>query len=87
MSEENNSDLTFEVAMKKLEETVRQLESGDLTLTDSIERYKESMKLVQFCRGQLNQAEFQIEQLVEGQGGPSLKAADDAVRGQAGVDD
>ncbi len=76
MSEGNNSDLTFESALRKLEEAVRQLESGELSLTDSIERYKESMQLVAFCRQQLDAAEFQIEQLVDGQNGPALKAVD-----------
>lgn len=62
---ENKLDLTFESAMKKLEETVRKLESGDLGLSDSIEEYKTSMQLVQFCRQQLSQAELEIEQLVQ----------------------
>lgn len=76
MSEGNNSDLTFESALKQLEDAVRQLESGELTLTDSIERYKESMQLVAFCRQQLDSAEFQIEQLVDGQNGPTLQAVE-----------
>jgi exodeoxyribonuclease VII small subunit len=65
MTQESNQDLTFEVAMKRLEETVRKLETGELSLSDSIERYKEAMELVQFCRKQLNDAELEIEQLVE----------------------
>ncbi|MDP9728733.1 exodeoxyribonuclease VII small subunit [Alicyclobacillus tolerans] len=59
----NKSDLTFESAMKQLEETVRHLESGELSLADSIQRYKDAMDLVKYCREQLNEAEFQIEQL------------------------
>jgi len=64
---ENTSkdDLTFEKAMERLEQTVKSLESGDLALTESIERYKEAMSLVQFCRNQLNHAELEIEQLME----------------------
>jgi exodeoxyribonuclease VII small subunit len=68
MAEEFSQDLTFEVAMKRLEETVRKLESGELSLTDAIERYKEAMQLVQFCRSQLDKAELEIERLVESQG-------------------
>jgi exodeoxyribonuclease VII small subunit len=60
-----NSDLTFEMAMKQLEETVRKLESGELPLSESIERYKQAMQLVQFCRKQLDNAELQIEQLMK----------------------
>lgn len=63
---ENKQDLTFELAMKTLEETVRKLEAGEMSLSESIEKYKESMQLVQFCRQQLDKAELEIEQLVEG---------------------
>lgn len=68
MTQEFNPDLTFEDAMKRLEETVRKLESGELPLGESIQRYQEAMQLVQFCRRQLDQAELQIEQLVENEG-------------------
>lgn len=67
-SGESNQHLTFEDAMRRLEETVRKLESGELPLSESIERYQEAMQLVQFARAQLDQAELQIEQLVETQG-------------------
>jgi exodeoxyribonuclease VII small subunit len=64
MTEQNSPDLTFEAAMKALEETVRKLESGELPLGESIERYKQAMQLVQYCRTQLDRAELEIEQLV-----------------------
>lgn len=85
--EANNSDLTFEDAMKQLEETVRLLESGELPLEQSIERYRQSMQLVLFCRQQLDRAEFQIEQLTEEQGQPSLRPADEEVQREARTDD
>jgi len=67
MNEENSQNLTFELAMKQLEDTVRKLESGELSLSDSIEQYKHSMQLVQFCRVQLDNAELEIEKLVDGE--------------------
>jgi exodeoxyribonuclease VII small subunit len=76
---ENKQDLTFESAMKRLEEIVRKLESGELSLTESIERYKESMQLVQFCRQQLDKAELEIEQLVEIEGNIQTKPVTEAV--------
>jgi exodeoxyribonuclease VII small subunit len=76
---ENKQDLTFESAMKRLEEIVRKLESGELSLTESIERYKESMQLVQFCRQQLDKAELEIEQLVEVEGNIQTKPVTEAV--------
>nr|WP_242549627.1 exodeoxyribonuclease VII small subunit [Alicyclobacillus mali (ex Roth et al. 2021)] len=49
--------------MRRLEEIVRQLEAGDLPLDASIRSYEESMRLVKFCREQLDKAEFQLEKL------------------------
>ncbi len=66
MSQEtSSSNLTFESAMKQLEETVRKLESGELPLSESIEQYKSAMQLVLYCRKQLDNAELQIEQLMK----------------------
>ncbi|WP_067932923.1 exodeoxyribonuclease VII small subunit [Alicyclobacillus kakegawensis] len=63
--EPNKSDLTFEQAIERLEEIVRLLENGALSLSESIERYKEAMQLVHSCRRQLDQAELEIERLLE----------------------
>ncbi|EJY55910.1 exodeoxyribonuclease VII, small subunit [Alicyclobacillus hesperidum URH17-3-68] len=62
-NETSKLDLTFEQAMQRLEEIVRKLEAGDLPLDASIRAYEESMRLVAFCREQLDKAEFQLEQL------------------------
>lgn len=70
----SKQDLTFEKAMQLLEETVRRLEAGDLPLSDSIERYKSAMNLVQYCRAQLDKAELEIEQLMAK---PAGNAADE----------
>lgn len=67
--QDSSQNLTFEAALKRLEETVRKLESGELSLSESIERYKESMELVKLCREQLDRAELEIVQLTELQPG------------------
>jgi exodeoxyribonuclease VII small subunit len=51
----------FELAMKRLEEIVEQMESGDLPLEDLIVRYEEGMKLVKVCQERLASAEQRIE--------------------------
>jgi exodeoxyribonuclease VII small subunit len=51
----------FEQAMKRLEEIVEQMESGDLPLEDLIVRYEEGMKLVKVCQERLASAEHRIE--------------------------
>ncbi|MFD1675039.1 exodeoxyribonuclease VII small subunit [Alicyclobacillus fodiniaquatilis] len=70
---ENKPDWTFEQAMKRLEEIVRQLEAGELPLAESLERYQESMQLVKFCREQLDKAELQLEQLSFDEGAASVQ--------------
>ncbi|MEO6971143.1 MAG: exodeoxyribonuclease VII small subunit [Chthoniobacterales bacterium] len=51
----------FEQAMKRLEEIVEKMESGDLPLEDLIVRYEEGMKLVKICHERLAAAEQRIE--------------------------
>ena len=51
----------FEQAMKRLEEIVEQMESGDLPLEDLIVRYEEGMKLVRICQERRASAEQRIE--------------------------
>ncbi len=61
--------LRFEEALARLEELVRRLESGDLTLDESMRCYEEGMRLTRYCYERLDQAERQIEQLIEREDG------------------
>jgi len=54
-------EANFEQAMKRLEEIVEQMESGELPLEDLIVRYEEGMKLVKVCQERLASAEQRIE--------------------------
>jgi exodeoxyribonuclease VII small subunit len=54
-------EANFEQAMKRLEEIVEKMESGDLSLEDLIVRYEEGMKLVKVCQDRLTAAEQRIE--------------------------
>lgn len=55
----------FEDALKRLETIVEELESGELTLEDSIARYEEGVKLSRRLTHVLDEAEKRIERLVE----------------------
>ena len=59
---------TFEEAVKRLEEIVRNLESGDLPLEDSLRDFEEGMKLVTFCSGKLEEAEKKVSVLIKESG-------------------
>lgn len=56
-------DLAFEVALQELEETVNQLEGGNLTLEESLALFERGQKLAEHCNRQLEQAALRVEQL------------------------
>lgn len=51
MSQEK--EMIYEKAIKRLEEIALQMESGKLTLDESIKYYEESVKLTEFCYSKL----------------------------------
>lgn len=57
--------IKFEEAMTKLEDAVRLLESGNLTLDESIEKYEEALKYVKICNEALENAEQKVKILTE----------------------
>jgi exodeoxyribonuclease VII small subunit len=70
----------FEQAMKRLEEIVEQMESGDLPFEDLIVRYEEGMKLVKVCQERLASAEEKIEIITRNSAGkPVVKEFEPAV--------
>jgi len=61
--------VAFEQAMERLEEVAEELESGELSLEDSLKRYEEGMKLSKQLTNMLDQAEKRIEKLKSGEDG------------------
>ena len=61
--------LSFEAALKRLEEIVRKLESGEASLDQSIELYAEGDRLKQQCEARLKAAQAKIEKIQLGPGG------------------
>ena len=64
----------FEQALDELEALVRRLESGELTLDESIAAYRRGAELARYCQTRLAQAELEIKQLE----GDVLKPVDPA---------
>jgi exodeoxyribonuclease VII small subunit len=62
-------DLSFEDALKRLEEIVRTLEKGEAPLDQSIELYQEGDKLKRHCEARLKAAQARIEQIGFGSDG------------------
>lgn len=63
MSETSATELTFEQALAKLDETVRALEAGDLPLDEATRLYEQGMKLAQTCNEMLASAELRITKI------------------------
>lgn len=57
--------MKFEEALKRLEEMVEKLESGELDLESSIKTFQEGITLSLFCQRELEQAKGRIQRLVE----------------------
>ena len=62
-------ELSFETALKRLEEIVRRLESGEASLDESIELYGEGDRLRQQCEARLQAAQARIEKIQLGRDG------------------
>lgn len=51
----------FETAVAKLEAIINEIEDGEVSLEDSILRYKEGMRLINECQKKLAEVEQQIK--------------------------
>src|SRR5262249_31307195 len=55
----------FETALKKLEDIVKKLENGELSLDSALELFEEGIKLSRFCHSKLEEAERRVEILLK----------------------
>jgi len=58
----------FEDKIKELENIINELESGEIDLDSSIEKYTKAMKLVSECDNRLKTIEEQINKIVREDG-------------------
>jgi len=66
---ETIEQLSFEAALKRLEEIVKKLESGEASLDESIKLYGEGDRLKQQCEARLHAAQARIEKIQLGRDG------------------
>ena len=55
--------MTFKEPLSKLEEVVKELESEQITLEESLQKFELGIKLSSLCLNKLNEAEKKIEEL------------------------
>ncbi len=60
---------TFESAYKRLEEILELMNSGKLSLEDSLSLYEEADRLIAACNTRLTEAETRIEVLIKNRNG------------------
>ncbi len=65
MSKISMENLTFEQALKELQNIVDKLETGQVTLEEAIEMYERGIKLSKYCLQKLTQAELRIKKIVK----------------------
>jgi len=76
MSVNNVSKLTFEQSMRRLEEIIDNLESGNVELENAINLYTEGIKLQEHCKNKLESAKLKIEKIVKDKDKISTKSVD-----------
>ena len=64
-TESKETKITYEEGVKKLQEIVKALESGGLTLDESVKLFEAGAALSRFCSGELEKAERKIVFLEE----------------------
>lgn len=64
-TENKDTKITYEEGIRKLQEIVKALESGGLTLDESVKLFEAGAALSRFCSGELDKAERKIVFLEE----------------------
>jgi len=55
----------FEEAMGRLEDIVKKMEAGEMTLEESLKAFEEGIKLARLCSRKLDEAERRVEILLK----------------------
>ena len=63
------NQLNFEQSLQRLEEIVRQMEQGNVTLDESLKLFEEGTALAASCSKQLDTAELKVVRLMKGNDG------------------
>lgn len=74
-SDDNIGSMSFEQALKALEDVVRRLEGGEVPLDESIDLYERGEALRKHCQTRLDAAQARIEKIVAGPDGRAVGAA------------
>ncbi len=62
-SKEKEGKISFEQAMKRMSEIVKELEDGNMKLEETLELFEEGVKLSKICREFLGNAAKKVEEI------------------------
>jgi len=65
MAKKEKTEMNFDESLKRLEQIVDQMESGEMDLDAMVASFEEGQRLIQFCSRKLNEVERRIEVLVK----------------------
>jgi exodeoxyribonuclease VII small subunit len=63
----------FEEALGRLEDIVKKMEAGDMTLEESLKSFEDGIKLARLCSRKLDEAERRVEILLKQEEGLVIK--------------
>ena len=72
MAKKDQPEISFEDALKRLEDVLESLEHGNLNLEESVRAFEEGVKLVRFCHDKLDEVERRVELLLKDEAGRFL---------------
>jgi exodeoxyribonuclease VII small subunit len=65
MSDSQANKPSFEAALEQLQQTVKRLESGELSLEEALRSFEDGVRLTRVCQEHLASAEQRIELLTQ----------------------
>lgn len=65
--------MTFEQSLKRLEEIVKRMESGDVALEEALSLFEEGTALAGSCNKLLDRAELKVLQMTKGADGAPVE--------------
>ena len=68
MAKNSNQEFNFEKALENLEQLVSSMESGELSLEDSLQAFETGIKLTRECQTALKKAEQKVQILINEEG-------------------
>ncbi len=73
---ESKKELSFEASFARLEEILEKMNSGSISLDESLKLYEEADQLILMCQKRLSAAERKIETLIKNRNGEVMLGGD-----------